>query len=87
MTGLGFWLWTSDKSRSELERRYLVTPGNLREVAGLRVHIRDTAGTTPRRSSRSERREYVGILGRGPRSQFLGKDFAELGLQKRFDEA
>lgn len=31
-----------DKSRAELERKYLASRSDLREIAGLRVHIRDT---------------------------------------------
>ncbi|HUW73192.1 MAG TPA: alpha/beta hydrolase [Methyloceanibacter sp.] len=37
-----FWLWTPDKPREELEAKYLHAPGDMVEVAGLRLHVRDT---------------------------------------------
>ncbi|WP_439105781.1 alpha/beta fold hydrolase [Congregibacter sp.] len=33
-------LWTPDKTRSELEARYLQDAGDLRDVAGVRLHLR-----------------------------------------------
>jgi len=36
------WLWTPDKSRASLERSYLASPGDYVEVAGIRLHVRDT---------------------------------------------
>lgn len=36
------WLWTPDKSRAELEARYLALPSDYLDVAGLRLHVRDT---------------------------------------------
>jgi len=36
------WLWTPDKSRSELEARYARGPGDFVSVAGLRLHVRDS---------------------------------------------
>ncbi len=36
------WLWTPDKSRATLEAKYLSDPGDMIEVAGLRLHVRDT---------------------------------------------
>lgn len=39
---LAFWLWTPDRPRAALEQKYLAAPGDLREVAGLRLHVRDT---------------------------------------------
>lgn len=41
LAGVGLWLWTPDKSRAELEARYLDAPADLMEVAGLRLHVRD----------------------------------------------
>lgn len=34
-------LWTPDKARAELEARYLRAPGDMTEVAGARLHVRD----------------------------------------------
>lgn len=42
VAGLIVWLWTPDRSRSELERKYLAAPGDLLDVAGLRLHVRDS---------------------------------------------
>lgn len=39
---LGFWLWTPDASREELERTYLTSPADLRNVAGFTLHVRDS---------------------------------------------
>jgi len=40
--GGALWFWTPDKSRAELESRYLASPGDMRDVAGVRLHVRDT---------------------------------------------
>lgn len=37
-----FWLWTPDKSRTELEARYLAAPSDMVEVDGTRLHVRDS---------------------------------------------
>lgn len=37
----GYWLWTPDKSRAALEAKYLRSPSDLIEVAGMRLHVRD----------------------------------------------
>ena len=37
-----FWLWTPDKSRSELEARYLAAPGDMVQVGAWRLHVRDS---------------------------------------------
>lgn len=37
----GIWLWTPDKSRGELESRYLHAPGDLLQIAGVQLHVRD----------------------------------------------
>lgn len=42
LVGVSVWLWTPDKSRTELEAKYLASPGDMRDVAGLRVHVRDS---------------------------------------------
>jgi pimeloyl-ACP methyl ester carboxylesterase len=42
LAGLGLWLWTPDKSRRELEAKYLVAPTDLVEIAGVQLHIRDS---------------------------------------------
>ncbi len=39
---LGLWLWTPDKSRAELEARYANAPTDFVDVAGVRLHVRDT---------------------------------------------
>jgi len=38
---LGIWLWTPDRPRAELEAKYLASPGDMIEVAGTRLHVRD----------------------------------------------
>lgn len=42
LIGVGIWLWTPDKSRRELETRYLVAPDDLLQIAGIRLHVRDS---------------------------------------------
>jgi pimeloyl-ACP methyl ester carboxylesterase/cbb3-type cytochrome oxidase subunit 3 len=37
-----WWLYTPDKSRAVLEARYLNGPGDYLDVAGLRLHVRDS---------------------------------------------
>ena len=39
---LAGWLWTPDLDRAELEARYAPAPSQFIEVAGLRLHLRDT---------------------------------------------
>jgi pimeloyl-ACP methyl ester carboxylesterase len=43
---LGAWLWTPDKSRAVLEARYLNAPTDYIEVAGIRLHVRDSGPRT-----------------------------------------
>jgi pimeloyl-ACP methyl ester carboxylesterase len=40
--GGAMWIWTPDKPRAELESRYLASPGDMRDVAGVQLHVRDT---------------------------------------------
>ena len=40
--GGGAWLYTPDKPRSELEAQYATPPSQFIQVAGMRMHIRDT---------------------------------------------
>ena len=40
-----FWLWTPDKDRAVLEAKYLNSPADMIEVAGIRLHVRDSAAT------------------------------------------
>ncbi len=37
-----YWLWTPDKSRAELEARYLNAPTDMLTIAGTRLHVRDS---------------------------------------------
>ncbi len=39
---VGLWLWTPDRDRATLESRYLAAPGDLIEVAGITLHVRDS---------------------------------------------
>jgi pimeloyl-ACP methyl ester carboxylesterase len=39
---LGWWLWTPDKDRASLERSYLKAPDDMHEVAGIKLHVRDS---------------------------------------------
>ena len=42
MIGAGIWLWTPDKPRATLESRYLNSPGDMIDVLGTRLHVRDS---------------------------------------------
>jgi len=42
LIGAGLSLWTPDKARASLEAKYLAAPGDIRLVAGLRLHVRDS---------------------------------------------
>lgn len=48
LAGLGIWLWTPDKSRRELETRYLSSPGDLVQIAGNRLHVRASGNRNAR---------------------------------------
>ena len=39
---IAFWLWTPDKSRADLEARYLQSPSDIIEITGVRLHVRDS---------------------------------------------
>lgn len=39
---IAFLLWTPDRDRASLEAAYLAAPGDLIEVAGVRLHLRDS---------------------------------------------
>ena len=39
---IAFWLWTPDIDRATLEARYLDAPADRVEVAGVRLHVRDS---------------------------------------------
>ena len=39
---LALWLWTPDQPRAELERLYLASPTDMVDVAGTRLHVRDS---------------------------------------------
>ncbi len=41
LTGAGLLLWTPDKRRADLEARFLNAPGDIREILGTRLHVRD----------------------------------------------
>lgn len=43
-----WWLWTPDKDRAALERQYLNAPSDMIEVAGTRLHVRDSGPKTAR---------------------------------------
>ncbi len=42
LLGGAAWLYTPDKTAAELDARYLRAPSDIREVAGLNLHLRDT---------------------------------------------
>jgi pimeloyl-ACP methyl ester carboxylesterase len=46
LLGGAYWLWTPDKSRAELEAKYRVAPGDYIEVAGIRLHVKDSGAKT-----------------------------------------
>ena len=39
---LAAWLWTPDRERTTLEARYLAAPGDMVQLAGWRLHVRDS---------------------------------------------
>jgi len=39
---VGYWLWTPDRDRAALEAKYANSPGDFIEVAGIRLHVRDS---------------------------------------------
>jgi pimeloyl-ACP methyl ester carboxylesterase len=43
---IGLWLWTPDKSRSILQAKYLNAPGDIVEILGTHLHVRDSGAKT-----------------------------------------
>ena len=43
---IGLWLWTPDKGRSILQAKYLNTPGDIVEILGTHLHVRDSGPKT-----------------------------------------
>jgi pimeloyl-ACP methyl ester carboxylesterase len=41
LISVGVWLWTPDKSRRELETKYLDAPGDMLRIDGIQLHVRD----------------------------------------------
>jgi len=41
LVGIAAWAWTPDRSRADLEADYLRDPGDMIEVGGTRLHVRD----------------------------------------------
>jgi pimeloyl-ACP methyl ester carboxylesterase len=41
LAAVAVWVWTPDRSRAELEARYLEAPADMVEVAGVPLHVRD----------------------------------------------
>jgi pimeloyl-ACP methyl ester carboxylesterase len=46
LAAVGAWLWTPDRSRVELERVYLNAAADYVDVAGIRLHVRDSGPKT-----------------------------------------
>ena len=46
MVAMGAWLWTPDKSRPELDSKYLNAPADYVDVAGFKLHVRDSGSQT-----------------------------------------
>jgi pimeloyl-ACP methyl ester carboxylesterase len=42
LVGAGYWLWTPDRPRAELEAKYLAKPADLRAVDSISLHYRDS---------------------------------------------
>ncbi len=42
----GYWLWTPDRDRASLEAKYANAPDDFIEVAGIRLHMRDSGPKT-----------------------------------------
>jgi pimeloyl-ACP methyl ester carboxylesterase len=42
LSGAAAWLYTPDKPRAALEAKYQVSPADYQDVAGMRLHVRDT---------------------------------------------
>jgi pimeloyl-ACP methyl ester carboxylesterase len=70
----GWWLWTPDEDRAALEARYATPPSQFLNVAGLRLHLRDTG---PREAPAL-------ILLHGFGDSLLGWEAWALALQDQF---
>jgi pimeloyl-ACP methyl ester carboxylesterase len=46
LVALAVWAWAPDRSRADLESKYLDSPRDYVEVAGVRLHVRDTGVPT-----------------------------------------
>lgn len=46
LTMAAIWAWTPDRPRAELELKYLADPADLIEVAGTKLHVRDSGGVS-----------------------------------------
>ncbi len=46
LAALGVWAWAPDRTRTDLEAKYLEDPRNYVDVAGVRLHVRDTGPAT-----------------------------------------
>ena len=42
LAAIAYWLWTPDRTRHDLEARYLASPGDLTQVGRWRLHVRDS---------------------------------------------
>ncbi len=69
-----FWAWTPDLPRGELEAKYLEQPGDLVDVGGMRLHVRD----------RGSRDAPAVIMIHGTASHLQSWDDWATGLQGRF---
>jgi pimeloyl-ACP methyl ester carboxylesterase len=46
LIGCGIWLWTPDKNRGVLEAKYLRAPGDIVQILGTHLHVRDSGPKT-----------------------------------------
>lgn len=69
-----FWAWTPDLPRSALEAKYLEQPGDLIDVGGMRLHVRD----------RASRDASAVVMIHGTASHLQSWDDWAAGLQDRF---
>lgn len=74
LAALIFWAWTPDLPRGALEAKYLEQPGDLMDVAGMRLHVRD----------RGPRAAPAVIMIHGTASHLQSWDDWAAGLQDNF---